>query len=218
VASTKTGTSTTYYTRDPSGVMLARKLPTGAHEYFEHLDNLGSVTGLDNSSGGSVATKAYDPYGNLTTNTSSTQAEPFGYAGGYTDPYGSLVHFGLRWYDPGIQRWTQPDQLDMPSDLEQADHYLYGGANPVGLIDPSGEVVDTILKWLGNQLHAGERFLFSNKLARRARIGSALGAAGRLLSGYSIINFANQCANRLTGGGLEGHNNGSCNPKQLLIP
>jgi hypothetical protein len=49
-----------------------------------------------------------------------------------------LVHFGKRFYDPDLGRWTQPDMLDQPADLRQANLYLYVGQDPVNLIDPSG--------------------------------------------------------------------------------
>jgi len=156
IATTKAASNTTRYTRDPSGSLLARKLPTGAHEYYEQLDNLGSITGLDNSSGTHVATKAYDPYGNITTDTSTTSADRFGYAAGYTSPSSGLMHFGLRWYDPTIARWTQPDQLNMPADLQQANHYAYVGGNPISYTDPDGQKVGCASVGIGHICKAAD--------------------------------------------------------------
>jgi RHS repeat-associated protein len=61
-----------------------------------------------------------------------------GFAGGYTvAASGSmkLVHFGKRFYDPDLGRWTQPDTLDQAGDLRQANLYLYVGQDPVNFYE-----------------------------------------------------------------------------------
>jgi len=37
-----------------------------------------------------------------------------------------------------VGRWTQPDPLDQTGNLKEGNLYLYVGADPVNLIDPSG--------------------------------------------------------------------------------
>ncbi len=58
--------------------------------------------------------------------------QPYRFAGGYQDPTG-LYHYGARYYDPRIGRFTSPD----PSGQEK-NPYLYAEGDPVNRIDPSG--------------------------------------------------------------------------------
>lgn len=53
-----------YLDRDQAGTPLAMHQPTGVHNFYL-LDGHGSVVGLINSSGVTVATYTYDPYGTL---------------------------------------------------------------------------------------------------------------------------------------------------------
>jgi uncharacterized protein RhaS with RHS repeats len=49
-----------------------------------------------------------------------------------------VLHFGERWYDPAVGRWTQQDPIDQTGDLKQGDRYTYVGGDPVNLVDPAG--------------------------------------------------------------------------------
>ena len=122
-----TAGSSTYYLTNGQGTVLGERMGS-AHYYF--LSNaLGSVVAVINGSGQTVANRyGYDPYGN-TTYASVTVANPFGYAGGYTDPTG-LIHFGARYYDPSTARWTQSDPA--------GQGYLYANSDPGNNSDPSG--------------------------------------------------------------------------------
>jgi RHS repeat-associated protein len=55
------------------------------------------------------------------------------YAGQYQDTSTGLYKMGARYYQPELGRWSQQD----PSGQE-ANAYLYVGANPINFIDPSG--------------------------------------------------------------------------------
>jgi RHS repeat-associated protein len=61
----------------------------------------------------------------------------FGYAGGYRS-VGGMYHFGQRFYDPAVMRWTQMDPLDQIGDLREGNRYSYAGGDPVGSSDPDG--------------------------------------------------------------------------------
>lgn len=129
------GIGTTTYTRDSAGTLLYRTLPNGQTQYYA-LDALGSVIDLTDSTGARTAAYKYDPDGNATT---SAAIADFGFTGAYLrDGSKPLYHNGLRWYDPSIGRWTQPDMLDQPADLSNANRYVYAGSNPVNFTDPSG--------------------------------------------------------------------------------
>lgn len=69
-------------------------------------------------------------------------ANPWGYAGGYTDPTG-LVKFGTRYYDPTLGRWTQQDPLvdGCVCQVNRVNLYAYAADNPVYVTDPTGTQV-----------------------------------------------------------------------------
>ena len=79
----------------------------------------------------------YDPYGHATY-TSGSVANPWGFAGGYTDSTG-LIKFGTRYYDSGTGRWTQTDaegeSITSPATLNP---YIYASCNSVNATDPTG--------------------------------------------------------------------------------
>lgn len=58
------------------------------------------------------------------------------FAGGYQ--LSGLLHFGARYYDPNLARWTQADPISHVSDLGQANAYAYVAGDPINLTDPSG--------------------------------------------------------------------------------
>ena len=49
-----------------------------------------------------------------------------------------LYHQGLRYYDPSLGRWTQKNPLNLFQDPRQVNRYVYAGADPINLVDPSG--------------------------------------------------------------------------------
>lgn len=133
------GTSKTYIIRDPSGNAVAQRRVSGTTlqgtDYFVS-DNLGSTTSLLTS--GSVARSwTYDPDGTPTSSGSGASTDIL-YAGGQSLSNG-LTHFGARYYNPTLGRWTQPDPLDQLSDLQQANRFAYAGGDPIDLIDPTGQ-------------------------------------------------------------------------------
>lgn len=123
---------TTNYTRDPSGTLLDQRPSSGVD--YTLTDHLGSTIGVEH--GAAVSrTYTYDDDGNdASTGTGNTI--PFRYDGGQkTD---NLTHFGQRYYDSTSAQWTQPDPLNEYTDLTNANHYVYAGADSVGEVDPSG--------------------------------------------------------------------------------
>ena len=75
---------------------------------------------------------AYSPRGVTRAASSEQVAQPYKFAGGYQDPTG-VYHYGARYYDTNIGRFTQPD----PSGQEK-NPYLYAEGDPVNRIDPEG--------------------------------------------------------------------------------
>ncbi|MCS0606465.1 DUF6531 domain-containing protein [Streptomyces sp. LP11] len=120
----------TEFIREPGGTLNSAS--TGGASYYYLTDALGSVIGLVDEAGKRVNTYTYTPTGLPRAGTTETVAQPFRFAGGEQDPTG-LYHFGNRYYDPQISRFTQPD----PSGQEK-NPYLYAEGDPVNRIDPGG--------------------------------------------------------------------------------
>lgn len=139
VGAETTGTSTTYYRRDPEGGLVSQRLAsTGNPIYYYAFDGLGSVSALTDSSGAAPQRYDYDPYGETTPNPSSGGvANPWRYTSGYQDSTG-FYKMGTRYYRPELMRWTQPDPMEQPLDPVQANRYSYAGGNPINKADPSG--------------------------------------------------------------------------------
>jgi RHS repeat-associated protein len=136
----KTGTSSTYYTRDNHGTLISEKLPTGSTYYYT-FDRLGSVAALVNSSGSVSNSYTYGPYG--TTSVNGTIANPWRYAGAYQDASG-FYKMGLRYYRPELARWTQADPAQQTCDSTDGNVFGYTDEDPVNGTDPSGAITSSI--------------------------------------------------------------------------
>lgn len=126
-----------FYIREPGGAAIGSTYPDGGRAYYL-TDALGSVVELADVNGATLNTYTYEPYG-ADLSTTGTTSNYLKYAGGFdTTGQGRLYHFGQRYYDPLIGRWTQQDPLDQVGDLREANRYAYAGLNPINFIDPSG--------------------------------------------------------------------------------
>jgi RHS repeat-associated protein len=118
------------FNREPGGTL--NSMTTGGTSYYYLTDALGSVVALADETGTKVNTYGYSPRGVQRATTTEKVSQPYRFAGGYQDPTG-LYHYGARYYDPNIGRFTSPD----PSGQEK-NPYLYAEGDPVNRIDPSG--------------------------------------------------------------------------------
>lgn len=110
----------------------------GERTYRIISDHLGSPRLVVDVTTGVIAQRlAYDPYGQVIQDT-NPGFQPFGFAGGLYDRDTRLTHFGARDYDAGTGRWTAQD----PILFAGGDTNLYGYvlADPINLIDPSGNI------------------------------------------------------------------------------
>ena len=110
--------------------------PNAIASYY-HQDGLGSVVGLSNATGGIVASRRYDAWGNTTATTGTLPQ--YGYTGREPDATG-LVYYRARYYDPTQRRFTQRDPIGMP---EGVNRYAYVRNNPIMYVDPTGQVAET---------------------------------------------------------------------------
>ncbi len=97
------------------------------------LDNLGSVRTLVRQDGAVSARHSYSAYGETSTLTNPDGYDNrIRYTGGYYDTATRLYKLGIRYYDPALGRFTQPDPTS------QSFGHTYADDNPVNFIDPSG--------------------------------------------------------------------------------
>jgi RHS repeat-associated protein len=99
-------------------------------------DHLGSVRLVVDIDTGEVAQRLdYDAFGRV-LHDSAPGFQPFGFAGGHTDPDTGLVRFGARDYDPVVGRWTSKDPVGFAAGSPNL--YRYADGDPVNRIDPTG--------------------------------------------------------------------------------
>lgn len=97
------------------------------------MDGRGNVIALTDVTGNTADRYGYDLWGKL---VSSSEAVPqrLRYAGAWYDQELGWSWMGTRVYDPGLERFLQPDR----SQREGIFAYAYSGDDPVDFTDPLG--------------------------------------------------------------------------------
>ena len=118
------------------GAMLSGGEGTAALVY--HVDGLGSVRALTDSSKAVVQTYESDEFG-IPITSAGGSSQPFGFTGEQRDPENNLVYLRARYYDPQIGRFIQRDPLTGSLQRPQTlNRYVYVHNRPCGFTDPSG--------------------------------------------------------------------------------
>jgi RHS repeat-associated protein len=125
----------------PSRMIYDPGSPGGGDElkYYTVTDTQGTVYKLLDSTGSTVASYTYDPFGNRLTNSAPTIYNPIGFAGTYYDYESGLYFAQSRYLDPVTSRFTTKDSYrgDLGSHISQ-NRYIYCVQNPTSFTDPSG--------------------------------------------------------------------------------
>ena len=111
---------------------------------YYYVTNLqGDVMGLVDTSGNSVASYTYDPYGKVLTATGTlAEKNPLRYRGYYYDSESSLYYLLSRYYDPAVRRFINADNTAyLGADGTELSYNLftYCKNNPVMEYDPAGQ-------------------------------------------------------------------------------
>jgi RHS repeat-associated protein len=128
------GNITAYYVY---GLGLISKVTPMGQPYYYSYDGNGNTIALTDSSSNVVNKYAYDAFGNLSSNSTETIANPFRYGGcyGVMDEGNGLLYMRARYYLPSIGRFTSKDPIGV---LDDSNLYSYVRNNPVAFADPDG--------------------------------------------------------------------------------
>jgi len=117
---------------------------TGGKDYYYHYDGLGSVVNLTSDTGAAQWTYAYDPFGELRTETKHATKAPTNlmrFTGELFDVDTGLYHLRARQYDALTGRFLGIDPIDTPLGRSYGSAYAYVGNRPTVFTDPSGLVM-----------------------------------------------------------------------------
>ena len=105
------------------------------------LNAQGDVICLLDSTGATVASYEYDPFGNIITATGAmAEANPLRYRGYYYDRETGFYYLNSRYYDPKIGRFINADSyVSTGQGIVGYNMFAYCGNNPVNASDPMGD-------------------------------------------------------------------------------
>ncbi len=131
------------------GGLLARSANISAvpqHHYY-HSDGNGNVTALINASQQVTAKYLYDPFGRVIASSGfMADVNLYRFSSKEAHENSGLISYGLRFYDPSLQRWLNGDPLKEGGGINL---YRFCGGDPINAIDPWG--LDNIYRPLAGQ-------------------------------------------------------------------
>lgn len=139
-----TGQVRRYYVWTPDGQLLYFVDAAAGHPVrFYHFDPLGSTRALTDAGGGITDAYAYDPHGRIVGRT-GTSDQPFTFAGRWgvrQEGTHGLYHMRTRYYDALTARFLSRDAIwPRPARPLALNPSLYAMNNPIGAVDPSGQM------------------------------------------------------------------------------
>ena len=120
---------------DVTGGIVARTSSSGTTAWYL-TDQIGSVRYIENTAGTVLDAINYDAFGNIVSQTGSTNADRFMFAGMQYDSTTGIYYDHARYYDPAIGRFMEQD----PKGFAAGDTNLYRYVQnaPTAGVDPSG--------------------------------------------------------------------------------
>jgi len=171
----------------------------GKQDYYLLKDNLGSITGITDSSGDVLKRYHYTPFGEQEDVTKVTQKQHAvslnkskqqdshvaasitnqGFTGHEEVSSMNLIHMNGRMYDPLLGRFLSADpHIQTPDNSQSLNRYTYCLNNPLALTDPSGffswhDLVDDIGKIFHQIGHAIDQVLTDKYIGALLQIAAS---------------------------------------------
>jgi RHS repeat-associated protein len=113
----------------------------GNVNYYDE-DGTGSIVGLTSADGNYINRYSYLPFGESLGKVEGV-ANPFEYIGqfGIVEEGNGLNFMRARFYDPALGRFTNTDPIGLAGG--DTNFYRYVSNDPVGYIDPTGEIPES---------------------------------------------------------------------------
>jgi RHS repeat-associated protein len=102
--------------------------------YYYHVNGLGTVTALTDSSRTIAQSYVYDSFGKIISHSGNVE-NPYTYTAREHDAETGLYYYRARYYDAGIGRFISEDPIGIDGGINL---YLYVQNNPVNYVDPFG--------------------------------------------------------------------------------
>ena len=180
----------------------------GGSTYYLTYDQVGSLRIVADASGNVVKRIDYDSFGNIIDDNNPSFEVPFGFAGGLHDRDTGFVRFGYRDYDPDTGRWTAKDPILFAGG--ETDLYGYCLSDPVNIIDPTGEILSTIIGAVAGASSGFISGLERGNIAAGILGGIAGGVTGALVG--TINPLVGGAAGGAIGGAISSFLNGDSGP------
>jgi RHS repeat-associated protein len=156
----------TRYIRGDVVDQLFARMSSGGTAAWYLTDDLGSVRQMTDGSGVLQDTIAYDAYGSITSESSSTFGDRYKFTGREWDAETGLQYNRARYYDPKTGRWTSQDPLGFDAGDSNLYRYVTNtvleAADPSGLSPPASPFefsIDGYNQWRGNRPSSPAEFL-----------------------------------------------------------
>src|SRR5262249_39718061 len=137
----------TYLYGQTAGAPAARTDGSGNTNWYL-TDRLGSVRDVVNTSGTTVDHLAYDSFGNVTSESSPSNADRFKFAGMQYDSATGQYYDAARYYDEAIGRFMEQDPSGFAGG--SANLYEYVNNDPTNAIDLTGLIPALIQRLVNN--------------------------------------------------------------------
>lgn len=197
-----TGYAQVVETRDGGGNLLTRytygtdliSADSGLPSYY-HTDAHGNTRLLTNATAQATDSYVYDGYGQLSATTGSSDND-YLFAGEQFDEPADAYYLRARYYDPDTGVFLSRDPLvGSPNDPVTQHPYLYGSADPINNIDPTGLLSMpslselSIVQAIGNAVKAStalELFCLASGAAKNSATLQSLASLGANIGHYAI--------------------------------
>jgi RHS repeat-associated protein len=119
------------------GSFLGRRFASGEKFYY-HADAMGNVTALVDAWQNLAGTHKYDAFGGeISTSGYWATINPIRFSSKVLQG-GGIYDYGLRFYDPGLQRWLNRDPIEEKGGINM---YQFVRNDPSNHFDPDGRIV-----------------------------------------------------------------------------